>query len=178
MSGSKMAVLQRAKGASMFRRKTVSLGLLGLLFLMACTQAFAQEDILKKRKAFMESNYDDLKAIKKAVEQKDYPTIELKAKDIMGKMDHVTEYFPKGSISEKSRAKPEIWDRWDEFTKIPVKVKDVAGGLAKAAAAKDEARVESQFKALGADSPFRSGACYECHKDFRSSPPPAKKSEG
>ena len=163
----------------MIHRKFVSIGLLGLLSLLALsTQVSAQEDIVKKRKAFMQANYDDLKAIKRAVEAKEFPTIELKAKDIMGQMDHLTEYFPKGSIAEKSLAKPEIWDRWDEFTKIPVKVKDVAAGLAKAAAAKDEARVQSQFKALGADSPFRSGACYECHKDFRSSPPPAKKSEG
>ena len=178
MWGNKMVVLQRAKGESMFQMKIVSLGLLGLLFLMASTQVFAQEEIVKKRKAFMQSNYDDLKAIKRAVEQKDYPTIEIKAKDVMGNMDHVVEYFPKGSTAEKSLAKPEIWDRWDEFTKIPVKVKDVADSLAKAAAAKDEARVQTQFKALGSESPFRSGACYECHKDFRSSPPPVKKTEG
>ena len=162
----------------MIRPKFVSLGLCGFLSLVFVAHSFAQEEIVKKRKAFMQSNYDDLKAIKRAVEQKDYPTIELKAKDIMGKMDHVVEYFPKGSIAEKSLAKPEIWDRWDEFTKIPVKVKDAAESLAKAAAAKDESRVQSQFKVLGSESPFRSGACYECHKEFRSSPPPAKKTEG
>src|SRR6266850_2494934 len=150
----------------------------GLLSVLISTQLFAQEDVVKKRKAFMEERYDELKAIKKAVEEKNYPTIEVKAKDIMGGMDKLVDYFPKGSISEKSRAKPEIWEKWDEFSKLPLKVKDVASGLAKAAAAKDEARVQTQFKALGAESPFRSGACYECHKDFRSTPPPTKKTEG
>ena len=158
--------------------KFLGLGLYSLLSFFIATQLFAQEDVVNKRKAFMEENYDELKAIKKAVEQKDYATIELKAKDIMGNMDKLVDYFPKGSITEKSRAKPEIWDKWDEFKKLPVKVKDVADGLAKAAAAKDEARVQTQFKALGADSPFKSGACFECHKDFRTSPPPVKKSEG
>jgi cytochrome c556 len=134
--------------------------------------------VIEKRKAFMVENYDDLKAIKKAVEQKDYATVELKAKDIMGNMDKLVDYFPKGSSTEKSRAKPEIWEKFDEFKKIPVKVKDVADGLAKAAAAKDQARVETQFKALGSESPFRSGACYECHKDFRNNPPATKKTEG
>jgi len=166
------------EGKTMIRPKIIGLALFGLFSLVLATHGFAQEEIVKKRKAFMQSNYDVLKAIKRAVEQKDYPTIELKAKDIMGRMDHVVEYFPKGSTAEKSLAKPEIWDRWDEFTKIPVKVKDVADSLAKAAAAKDEARVQTQFKALGSESPFRSGACYECHKDFRSSPPPVKKTEG
>lgn len=158
--------------------KLLGLGLYGLLSFFIVTQLFAQEDVVNKRKAFMEENYDELKAIKKAVEQKDYATIQLKAKDIMGNMDKLVDYFPKGSITEKSRAKPEIWDKWDEFKKLPLKVKDVADGLAKAAAAKDEARVQTQFKALGADSPFKSGACFECHKDFRTSPPPVKKSEG
>jgi cytochrome c556 len=139
--------------------------------------AFAQDDILKKRKDFMNEQYDSLKAIKKAVEQKDYGTVELKAKDIMGSMDKVPDYFPKGSTSEKSRAKAEIWERPDEFKRDAVKVKEVAGELAKAAAAKDDSRVQTQFKALGPESPFKSGACFECHKDFRSSPP-AKKSEG
>jgi len=158
--------------------KVLSIGFCGLLSLVVSTQLFAQEDVVSRRKSFMDENYDELKAIKKAVEQKDYATVELKAKEIMGNMDKLVDYFPKGSITEKSRAKPEIWEKFDEFKKLPVKVKDVADGLAKAAAAKDEARVQSQFKALGADGPFKSGACYECHKDFRTPPPPVKKSEG
>jgi cytochrome c556 len=100
----------------------------------------------------------------------------IKARDIMGYMDHVSGVFPKGTQVEKSRARPEIWDRWDEFTKLTMKVKDVANGLAKAATAKDEAAVQAQFKNLGPDSPFRSGACFECHKEFRSSPPAKEKS--
>jgi cytochrome c556 len=158
--------------------KLVGVGLCGLLSFLISTQLFAQEDVVKKRKEFMEKNYDELKAIKKAVEEKDYATIQVKAREIMGNMDTLVDYFPKNSITEKSRAKPEIWEKFDEFKKLPVKVKDVADGLAKAAAAKDEARVQTQFKALGSESPFRSGACYECHKDFRNNPPPVKKTEG
>jgi cytochrome c556 len=151
--------------------------LAGLFAVSMAMQAFAQEDIVKKRKAFMEEQYDSLKAIKKAVEQKDYSTVELKAKDIMGSMDKLPDHFPKGSITEKSRAKPEIWEKQDEFKRDALKVKEVAGDLAKAAAARDESRVQTQFKALGPEGPFKSGACFECHKEFRSSPP-AKKSDG
>jgi cytochrome c556 len=149
----------------MLHRKFVSLGLLSLVSLVVSTQVFAQEDIVKKRIAFMRGNYDDVKAIKRAVEQKDYATVEVKAKDIMGRMDTLVDYFPKGSITEKSRAKSEIWEKWDEFSKIPLKVKDVADSLAKAAAAKDETGVQAQHKALG-ENPYRGGACYECHKTF------------
>lgn len=149
-------------------------GLVVLLTIFISSQLFAQEDVIKKRKAFMGSQYDNLKAIKKAVAEKDYTTIEVRAKDIMGNMDKVVDHFPKGSISEKSRAKAEIWEKWDEFSKIPGRVRKVAGGLAKAAAARDEAEVQVKFKDLGSESPFRSGACYECHKDFRVSPPRKK----
>ncbi len=154
------------------------LGLFALFCVFFSSSLFAQEDLYNKRKNFMDADYDDLKAIKKAVEQKDYSTVEMKAREIMGSMDKLPDYFPNGVQSEKSRAKPEIWQRWDEFSKLPVKVKDVAGALAKAAAAKDDTGVQAQFKALGPESPFRSGACFECHKEFRSSPPPKKTSAG
>lgn len=149
--------------------------LIAVSILLASSMVYAQEDVIKRRKDFMNANYDALKAIKKAVEEKDYATTGIKAREIMGYMDKTLDYFPKGSIGEKSRAKPEIWEKWDEFSNLSVKVKDVASGLAKAAAAKDEAAVQAQFKALGSESPFRSGACFECHKDFRSAPPAKSK---
>jgi cytochrome c556 len=81
----------------------------GVLFVFSdSSPLFAQEDMVQKRKDLMNNNYDALKAIKRAVEQKDYATIQTKAKDIVGNMDRVVDYFPKGSITEKSRAKPEI----------------------------------------------------------------------
>ena len=124
--------------------------------------------MVKKRKAFMNGNYDAIKAIKKAVEEKDYKTVELKAYEIMGRMDALPDKFPKGSTSKKSRASSKIWEKWDEFGKIPSKVKAVAAGLAKAATAMDQDQVQARFKALG-ENPYRAGACYQCHKDFRTS---------
>ncbi len=150
----------------MDQRKFLWAALCALLSLFISTQLFAQEDAINKRRDLMKANYDSLKAIKKAVQEKDYATIEVKAKDIMGNMDKVLPLFPKGSTSEKSRAKDEIWEKWDEFSKHPPKVRAVAETLSKAAAAKDEAGVEVQFKALGPESPFRGGACYDCHKSF------------
>ncbi|MBI2229847.1 MAG: cytochrome c [Deltaproteobacteria bacterium] len=106
---------------------------------------FAQQYTIQKRKDLKNENYDALKAVKRAVEEKDYATIAVKARDIMGTMDKVLDASRKGSAGEKSRAKPEIWEKWDQFSKLPVRGKDVAGALAKAAAAKDEAAVQAQF---------------------------------
>lgn len=163
----------------MYQPKYLTMTVGFLFVLLFSSHLFAQEDATKKRIAFMRGNYDDVKAIKRAIEAKDYAAVELKAKDIMGNMDKVLDYFPKGSLGEKSRAKAEIWEKWDEFSKLPVKVKDVANGLAKAAAAKDEAGVEAQFKALALDgNPYRVGACADCHKTFFNNPPAVKKTDG
>ncbi len=136
-------------------------GLFALLSLFISSELFAQADVIEKRQKLMKSNSAAGKAIKKAVEEKDYATVETKAKDIMGNMDRVLDLFPKGSTSGKTKAKAEIWEKWDEFSKNPGMVKKAASELAEAAAAKDEARVEAQLKAF-------TKTCLEaCHKAFR-----------
>ena len=61
----------------------------------------------------MSSNSKDAKAIADAAKEKDYATIETKAKEIIGNLDAVVSLFPKGSTSEKSRAHPDIWVKND-----------------------------------------------------------------
>ena len=139
--------------------RLLAVGLL-TVSLSISSHLFAQEDVVQKRKAFMNDNYDAWKAIKRAVEQKDYGTVGLKAKDIMGNMDKVLDHFPKSSITGKSRAKAEIWEKWDEFSKHPAKVKKAAQEVADAAKAKNEAEVSVKLKALG-------DACGSCHRGFR-----------
>ncbi len=137
--------------------------LAGLFFLSVASQAFGQADVIKKRRQLMKSNDRARKAIKIAIAGKDFATIESKAKVIVRSMDKVLDLFPKGSTSEKSRAKKEIWERWDEFSERRDEVKAAAAALAKAAAAKDEAQVKVQIKAVGK---FDKGACGNCHKTF------------
>ena len=135
-------------------------GLFGVLSLFIAQELFAQADVVEKRQTLMKSNSAATKAIKGAVESKDYATVETKAKEIMGNMDRVLDLFPKGSTKGKTKAKAEIWDKWDDFSKTPGKVKKAAGDLADAAKAKDDAAVEAKVKALGA-------ACKSCHEPFR-----------
>lgn len=121
------------------------------------------QDVIEKRNKLMESTNDALKAIRAAAKEKDYDTLEARAKEIMDNMGMVLDLFPKGSLSEDSEAHPDIWVKWDEFSKHPGKVKEAAEGLRKAAAAKDDAQVVTQVKAIGG---LRSGACGGCHLSF------------
>jgi cytochrome c556 len=136
----------------------------GLLSVLISTQLFAQEDVISKRKALMSQNSKDAKAIENAAKEKDYATIETKAKEIVGNLDAVVKLFPEGSTSEKSRAHPDIWVKNDEFKNKAANARKAAEALSKAAASKNEAEVNVKVKELG--NP-REGACGDCHKMFR-----------
>ena len=134
--------------------------LLGLVTVTFSTQAFAQADVIEKRQKAMKNNSADAKAIKAAVESKDYATIETKAKDIMGTAEKIPSLFPKGSTTGKTKAKAEIWEKNDDFVKHAKALSKSAGELAAAAKAGNDAEVGVKVKAMG-------DACGACHKAFR-----------
>jgi cytochrome c556 len=131
-----------------------------VLTLAVSTQVFAQADVIQKRQDAMKGNSAAAKAIKGAVETKDYATVEAKAKDIMGTADKIVSLFPKGSTTGKTKAKPEIWEKPDEFSKDAKNLSKAASELASAAKAGNAADVDVKVKALGE-------ACNSCHKQFR-----------
>ena len=141
-------------------QKTIIAGLFILLTASVSSQVFAQEDAIEKRQKLMKSNSAAVKAIKGAVESKDYATIETKAKEIMGNAEKISSAFPKGSTTGKTKAKPVIWEKSDEFAKNAKNLSKAAGELASAAKSQDDAAVGTKFKALGE-------TCNSCHKEFR-----------
>ena len=144
----------------MIRPRFIMATLFGLAALLISAQLFAQADVIEKRQNAMKGNSDNAKAIKAAVEKKDYAAVQLKAKDIMGTAEKIPSLFPKGSTVGKTKAKPEIWEKSDDFSKAAKNLYRAAGELADAAKAGDEAAVTAKVKALG-------DACGGCHKAFR-----------
>jgi cytochrome c556 len=134
--------------------------MMGFGALLISAQLFAQADVIEKRQKAMKGNSADAKAIKAAVEKKDYATVELKAKDIMGTAEKIPGLFPKGSTAGKTKAKPEIWAKPDDFAKHAKNLTKAADELAGAAKAGDDAAVTAKVKALG-------DVCSSCHKAFR-----------
>ncbi len=132
--------------------------------LSASSHVLAQEDVISKRKNIMGVNAKDVKAIDGAAKEKDYATIQLKAKDIMSGLDAAASLFPKGSDTGKTRAHPDIWAKPDEFKSRLANARKSAEALSKAAEAKNDADVNTKVKELGN---IREGACGECHKVFR-----------
>lgn len=68
--------------------------------------------------------------------------------------------FSSGSITDKSRAKPEIWQKWDDFQAKAKDLENAAVKLAEVAKTGDKAVIGPQLKAVGQ-------ACGACHDAYR-----------
>jgi cytochrome c556 len=132
--------------------------------------ALAPDAVVLRRKLMESNNSTVAEALNKAIKEKNFAEIEGKCNVILENMNKVLDYFPPGSLSKDSRAKPEIWARWAEFSKHPEDVKKAALELAAAAKAGDEEAVKVKFKALGQ-------ACKGCHSSFRAPKPKTKMGE-
>jgi len=141
-------------------RKILLGALLGMMTLAFSTQDFAQAQVNEKRQQAMKDISAANKAIKAAVEEKNFATVEMKAKDIMGSADRIPSMFPAGSNTGKTKAKPEIWEKSDDFAKAAKNLSKAAGDLASAAKAGNADDVAAKFKAVG-------GTCSNCHKPYR-----------
>jgi cytochrome c556 len=126
--------------------------------------ALAQDSVVLRRKLMENNNSTVADALNKAIKEKKFAEIEGKCDVIQENMEKVLDLFPPGSLSENTRAKPEIWAKWGDFSKHPANVKKAAQELAAAAKAKNEEAVEVKFKALGQ-------ACKGCHDSFRAPKP-------
>jgi len=126
--------------------------------------ALAPDAVVQRRRQMESNNSLIAEALNKAVKEKNFVEIEDKCKVIQENMNMVPDLFPRGSLAGNSRAKPEIWAKWSEFTKHPANVTKAAQELAAAAKAGDVASIDVKFKALGE-------ACKACHNDFRAPKP-------
>jgi cytochrome c556 len=73
--------------------------------------------------------------------------------------------FPEGSLTEKSKVRPEAWQRWSEFEASAKNLAIWSERLRDAARAKDQTAVADIMKDYGRV------ACGSCHTPFRVPPP-------
>ena len=78
---------------------------------------------------------------------------------------HISALFPQGSLTDKSKAKPEVWQKWAEFESAAKNMVTWAEKLRDTANTKDAAATEAVVKDFGRQ------ACGTCHTPFRVPPP-------
>ncbi|MBI2525961.1 MAG: cytochrome c [Candidatus Rokubacteria bacterium] len=127
-------------------------------------------DIVADRQRLMKLNgasWADIQAKAKAGQ---IEAIAVNAETLALNAMHIPSLFPEGSHTEKSKAKPEVWQKWAEFEKAAKTMEAEAVKLRDASKSKNEALTQSLVKDFGRL------ACGNCHTPFRVPPPPQPRS--
>ena len=127
-------------------------------------------DVVADRQRLMKSvgaNWADIQAKAKAG---NIEGVAVNAEVLALYSQQITSLFPAGSGTEKSKAKPEVWQKWPEFEAAAKNLGMQAEKLRDAARAKNEQLTQDLVKDFG-----RQG-CGTCHTPFRQPPPAAPRS--
>ena len=89
----------------------------GYLLSVGASSAVGQDDFIARRQKVMKGNSAAAKQIKTAMAKKDYATVASQAKIIVDSRDMAVfaGLWPANSTDPKSRARPEIWQKWNDL---------------------------------------------------------------
>lgn len=150
------------------RASVVATGLAALLLGVVVSQAQMQVgsgDVVADRQRLMKLNGASARDMNDKLKATQIEAIAVNAETIAINAQHIPMLFPKGSLTDKSKAKPEIWEKWSEFEAASKNLQAKASELRDAARAKDQPKVEALMKDFGRN------ACGTCHTPFRVPPP-------
>jgi cytochrome c556 len=157
-------------GRLTFSASVIVIGGLSLGLLAGCAgksmSKMGSGDVVADRQRLMKSlgaNWADIQAKAKAG---NIEGIAVNAENLALYAPHIPMYFPEGSGTEKSKAKPEIWQKWPEFQAAAKNLETQSERLRDAAKAKNEQATQDIVKDFGRN------ACGTCHTPFRV--PPAR----
>jgi cytochrome c556 len=118
-------------------------------------------DVIADRRRLMKLNAASLKDVNEKLKAGNIEAIAVNAETLALNAEHIPFLFPPNSLSDESHAKPEIWQRWDEFQKDAKNLETWSVKLRDTAASKDAAATEAVVKEFGRQT------CGTCHTTFR-----------
>jgi len=122
-------------------------------------------DVVADRQRLMKLNgasWADAQAKAKAA---NWEGIAVNAETMALNAAHIPVLFPEGSLTEKSKAKPEVWQKWPEFESAAKNMVAWSERLRDAARSKNSQATQDVMKDFGRQ------ACGTCHTPFRVPPP-------
>ncbi len=122
-------------------------------------------DIVADRQRIMRLNGGSWADAQAKIKAGNFEAVAVNAETMALNAEHIPMLFPKGSLTDKSKAKPEIWDKLAEFEAAAKTMQRESEKLRDAARAKNQAQVEAIAKDFGRV------ACGTCHTPFRVPPP-------
>jgi cytochrome c556 len=151
-------------------RPSISLGaLVAVTTLLAAVLTTAQPksptEVVEERQQLMKQNGDAWKNIQDNAKTGNWTVVASNAEIISKNAAKIPSLFPEGSLTDKSKAKPEIWQKWPEFETTAKKMETEAARLQSTAAAGNGQGSQDIIKDFGRN------ACGACHTPFRVPPP-------
>jgi cytochrome c556 len=151
-------------------RTRVILGSLVVLAVVGCatgqtTTMTGSGDPVADRQRLMKNNGANWAEIQAKVKAGNAEAVAVNAEALSLHAQRIPGLFPEGSLTDKSKAKPDIWQKWPEFQAAAKNLENRAGTLRDQAVAKDAAAVTATVATFGRD------ACGTCHTPFRVPPP-------
>ena len=121
-------------------------------------------DPVADRQRLMKNNGANWADIQNKVKAGNVESVAVNAEAIALHAQRIPLLFPEGSLTAKTKAKPDIWQRRPEFQAAARNLENRAGTLRDQALAKDAAAVQATVATFGRD------ACGTCHTPFRVPP--------
>ena len=143
-------------------RTTLVSGCLAVLVIVGFAAAqsapmIGSGDVVADRKRLMRLNGASLEDLQAKAKAGNIEAITVNAETIALNALHIPFLFPTGSASDKSRARPDIWQKPAEFENAAKNLQTLAEKLRDAARAKDAATVEAMVNDFGKQG------CGKCH---------------
>jgi len=135
--------------------------LLGYVVSQAQMAKVGSGDVVADRQRLMKLNGANARDMNDKLKATQIEAIAVNAETIAINAQHIPTLFPPGSMTDKSNAKPEIWEKFSEFEAAAKNLQMKAEELRDAARAKDQPKVEALMKDFGRVT------CGACHTPFR-----------
>jgi len=107
------------------------------------TAMMGSGDPVADRQRLMKNNGANWADIQNKVKAGNIEGVAVNAEALALHAQRITLVFPEGSLTDKSKAKPEIWQKWPEFQAAAKNLENRAGTLRDQAVAKDAAAVQT-----------------------------------
>ena len=118
-------------------------------------------DLVADRQRLMKLNGASARDMNDKLKAGQIEAIAVNAETIAINAQHIPSLFPQGSMTDKSNAKPEIWEKRPDFEAVAKTLQTKAEEIRDAARAKDQPKVEALMKDFGRTT------CGACHTSFR-----------
>jgi cytochrome c556 len=152
-------------------RAGIVLGSLTALALAGCASTpssapkMTTEQVVAERQRLMKLQGASMQDLQAKLKAGTIEAIAVNAETLAFTAQHIPALFPEGSLSDKSRAKPAIWEKRSEFEGYASSLQTQATKVADLARKKDQAGTQAAVAEMGRTT------CGACHDAFRVPPP-------